>query len=179
MESVVTSVCNSWRDVEFNPSLALAELHSLQKRADKATELEFESQRENKRLQKRLDELSTSLESQIQKNNSKLENECQRKLESKEQELAIFKAEAEEKLSSFEAKNMAISKELKSAVQDTSPENSVGVCEMKQQLGFPVFWEKYLCDSHQGAQFVTRKPKRNIGCESSGVRCSTGRYFCD
>ncbi|CAH8856507.1 unnamed protein product [Trichobilharzia szidati] len=118
-----------------DPSLALAELHSLQKRADKAAELEFESrklkesndelkarvqelknhERENKRLQKRLDELSTSLESQIQRNNSKLENECQRKLESKEQELAIFKAEAEEKLSSFEAKNMAISKALEMA----------------------------------------------------------------
>uniref|UniRef100_A0A5K4EED9 Casp, putative n=1 Tax=Schistosoma mansoni TaxID=6183 RepID=A0A5K4EED9_SCHMA len=115
-----------------DPSFALGELHSLQKRADKAVEFEFESrkfkescdelktkvqelknyERENKRLKKRLDELTVSLETQIQLNSSKIVDEYQRKLESKEQEFAIFKAEAEEKLGSFESKNIAISKGL-------------------------------------------------------------------
>ncbi|CAH8571594.1 unnamed protein product [Heterobilharzia americana] len=118
-----------------DPSFALNELHSLQKRAEKASELEFESrklkescdelktkvqelknyERENKRLQRRLDELSNSLDSKIQMSSSKLEDECQRKLESKEQELAIFKDKAEQKLNSLEAKNLAISKALELA----------------------------------------------------------------
>ncbi|TNN06011.1 Protein CASP [Schistosoma japonicum] len=118
-----------------DPSFALGELHSLQKRADKATEFEFESrkfketcdelkakvqelkshERENKRLQKRLDELTTSLNSQIQLNTSRIVDEYQRKLESREQELAVFRVEAEEKLSNFESKNLAISKALEMA----------------------------------------------------------------
>ncbi|KAH8870049.1 Protein CASP [Schistosoma japonicum] len=116
-----------------DPSFALGELHSLQKRADKATEFEFESRkfketcdelkakvqelkkRENKRLQKRLDELTTSLNSQIQLNTSRIVDEYQRKLESREQELAVFRVEAEEKLSNFESKNLAISKALEMA----------------------------------------------------------------
>ncbi|KAH8870048.1 Protein CASP [Schistosoma japonicum] len=119
-----------------DPSFALGELHSLQKRADKATEFEFESRkfketcdelkakvqelkkRENKRLQKRLDELTTSLNSQIQLNTSRIVDEYQRKLESREQELAVFRVEAEEKLSNFESKNLAISKELAKLRED-------------------------------------------------------------
>ncbi|CAH8565531.1 unnamed protein product [Schistosoma margrebowiei] len=118
-----------------DPLFALGELHSLQKRAEKAVEFEFESrkfkescdelkikvqelknyERENKRLQKRLDELTVSLETQIQLNSSKIVDEYQRKLDFKEQEFAIFKVEAEEKLGSFESKNIAISKALEMA----------------------------------------------------------------
>uniref|UniRef100_A0A095ASM5 Protein CASP n=1 Tax=Schistosoma haematobium TaxID=6185 RepID=A0A095ASM5_SCHHA len=72
-------------------------------------------ERENKRLQKRLDELTVSLETQIQLNSSKIVDEYQRKLDFKEQEFAIFKVEAEEKLGSFESKNIAISKALEMA----------------------------------------------------------------
>lgn len=61
-------------------------------------------------MQKRLDELTVSLETQIQLNSSKIVDEYQRKLDFKEQEFAIFKVEAEEKLGSFESKNIAISK---------------------------------------------------------------------
>ncbi|VDP37462.1 unnamed protein product [Schistosoma mattheei] len=66
-------------------------------------------------MQKRLDELTVSLETQIQLNSSKIVDEYQRKLDFKEQELASFKVEAEEKLCSFESKNIAISKALEMA----------------------------------------------------------------
>ncbi|VDP30710.1 unnamed protein product [Schistosoma curassoni] len=50
-----------------------------------------------------------------QLNSSKIVDEYQRKLDFKEQEFAIFKVEAEEKLGSFESKNIAISKALEMA----------------------------------------------------------------
>ncbi|CAL8101662.1 unnamed protein product [Calicophoron daubneyi] len=129
-----------------DPTLALSEVQNLQKRANKSVEVELEIRKlkegnellkaevaelrpfesESKRLQKLVDDMNNHIESEIKTKTSRLQEESRKTVAEKEQEMAILRAEMNEKLGSMEANSLSLSKALEMAQSE--------VFKLKMQL---------------------------------------------